>query len=548
MAGGPTGLEQNLRGHLRLDEEPCNAPRWRVRRLFARAEAEFEPALRAFGYYRAQLTKTLRFDDACWVAVFALELNERVSIRQRDIQVRGEAAQDPSLGRVLAGLPLSEGAPLNHGDYAAIKDRLRRFAAERGYLAFRFERQELRVDPDQAAADILLVANSGPRYRFGELRLSEQPLDEEFVRRMIGVQAGQPYEVQAITALNRALRDTGYYQRVEVRPLRAQAEGIDVPLELLLEPAKRHAWRAGVGFSTDIGPRASLRYDNRFVNTRGHRFESALSLSPVLSGLSADYAIPGVDPRRETFSFGAQLAHEDNDSARSDSATLTARQTMARGDWTYSRFIELLYENSQIGQEEADATLLMAGVALDRAVADDLLKTRRGYRIALEARAAHDALLSSTSLLRFHAKLKGIYRFGDAGRLTVRGDAGLSLVDDFDELPASLRFFAGGDESVRGYAYKALGPVDDDGEPRGGKHLLSTSLEYEHPVVGDEWWVAGFIDAGNAFDSDDIALRYGYGLGLRWYSPVGRVRFDLAFPDDTSDDDWRIHFGLGADL
>jgi len=84
--------------------------------------------------------------------------------------------------------------------------------------------------------------------------------------------------------------------------------------------------------------------------------------------------------------------------------------------------------------------------------------------------------------------------------------------------------------------------------PRGGKHLLSASLEYEHPVVGDDWWVAGFVDAGNAFYSDDIRLRYGYGIGLRWYSPVGRVRCDLAFPDGTSDDDWRVHCGLGVDL
>jgi len=81
-------------------------------------------------------------------------------------------------------------------------------------------------------------------------------------------------------------------------------------------------------------------------------------------------------------------------------------------------------------------------------------------------RAAHDALFSSISLIRFHAQLNGVYRFGDSGRMTARGDAGLSLVDSFDELPASLRFFAGGDDSVRGYAYKALGPLDDDGTTR----------------------------------------------------------------------------------
>jgi len=379
MAGAAAGLEQNLRARLRLNAELCEAPRWRVRRLFARAETEFEPALLAFGYYRAQVQKPLRFNDTCWAAVFVLDLGERVSVRRRDIKIHGEAEQDTSLAGVLAGLPLRQGESLNHVAYESIKDQLRRFAAERGYLAFRFETQELRVDPAQATSAILIVVDSGPRYRFGKLRFSEQPLDEDLVRRLVKIQPGQPYDVKAVTKLNRALRDSGYYQRVEVRPLHAQADGIDVPLEVLLEPAKRHAWRAGVGFSTDTGPRTSLRYDNRFVNARGHRFESALSLSPVLSGLSADYVILGADPRRETFSFGAQLAHEDNDSARSDRATLTARQTLARGDWSYSRFIELRFESSEIGQEEADATLLMAGLVLDRVAADDLLKTRRGY-------------------------------------------------------------------------------------------------------------------------------------------------------------------------
>ena len=116
------------------------------------------------------------------------------------------------------------------------------------------------------------------------------------------------------------------------------------------------------------------------------------------------------------------------------------------------------------------------------------------------------------------------------------------------ELPASLRFFAGGDNSVRGYKYKSLGPTDSDGEPKGGHNLLTGSLEYEHPIRGEDWWAAAFVDAGNAYDTDDFTVKFGYGLGVRWYSPVGRLRLDVAVPDDTSDDEWRIHFGLGADL
>lgn len=546
--GAVDGLEENLLSRLRLAGEPCDAPRWRVRRLFAGAEDDFRPALRAFGYYRPQLDKALGFEEGCWAARFSFDLGLRVVIRERNVKVRGEAAEDPTLGAVLDALPLPEGTPLHHGEYEAIKDRLKRFAAERGYFDFAFQRQELRIYPDQGVADIHLVAESGPRYRFGEIRISEQPLDEQLIRRMAGIKPGDPYDSQAIAVLTRTLSDAGYFQRVEVRPRRDQAEDLAVPIDILLEPDERHEWRIGVGYSTDTGPRASLRYDNRYLNARGHHVQGALSISPALSSLAADYVIPGNDPRHESFSFGARLAHEDNDSAVSDSATLTARHVLDAVGWTQNRFIELLHERSEVAQDKTVATLLMPGVTLDRLEADAVLRTRRGFRVFFEARGALDALLSTTNLLRLQARVKGIYRFGDSGRVTGRADVGTSFFADIDDLPASLRFFAGGDNSVRGYAWKSLGPLDDDGEVRGGKHLLTTSIEYEHPVFGDDWWAAAFIDAGNAFDTREIDVRYGYGAGVRWYSPVGRLRLDLAFPDDREDDDWRIHFSLGADL
>lgn len=546
----PDGLASNLRARLGLSAEPCDAPRWRVQRLFKRAEQDFHPALQAFGFYSPVIEKRLDRDEKCWQAVFEVDPGPRTKVRKREIRVDGEAAGDRKLDTLLASLPLPIGAALNHAEYATIKDELRQFAAERGYLEFTFTRRELRVDPERAVADIVLHADSGPRYRFGELRISEdQPIDEDVIRRYARIKAGDPYDARAVIGLDRNLSDTGYFNRVEIRPLRDKAHDLAVPIDVELDKANRHAWRAGVGFATDTGPRASLRYDNRFVNNRGHRFESALSLSPVLSNVAADYIVPGEDPLRETYRFGARLEHEDTDTALSDSATLSARRTLKRdGGWTWHQFIELLHERSEIGDETINATLLMPGLGVERVKADDLLRTTRGYRVSLEARGAYKGLLSTATLFRVTATAKGIYRLGEGGRITARADIGTTLGGDIDDLPASLRFFAGGDNSVRGYEYESLGPRDRNDEPKGGRHLLTTSLEYEHPVFGDDWWVAAFVDAGNAFNTDEIDLRVGYGVGLRWYSPVGRVRFDIAIPDDTSEDDWRIHFGLGADL
>ncbi len=546
--GGDAALEENLRARLRLSGLACDAPTWRVRRLFGRAGEDFQPALRAFGYYTATIEKKLETGGDCWEARFDIVLGPRTTIRERRIVIEGEASRDPQLEGLLKTLPPAEGAPLNHADYEAIKERLRQFAAQYGYLDFKFSRQELRVYPREAVADIVLEADSGVRYQFGQLRFDEPPINEDLVRRLAEILEGEPYNAAALTAANRHLSDSGYFRRVEVRARRAEAKDGRVPIDILLEPAKRHAWRAGVGFATDTGPRLTLRYDNRYLNPRGHRFEGTLSVSPVLSGLNLDYVIPGEDPLRESFSFGAQLKHEDTDSTLSDSVTLAARQTIKSERWTQTRFLELLHEKSTVADEDTTSTLLMPGIALDRIKADDLLRTRRGYRVRLELRGAYEGLISTATLLQTKAHAKGIYRFGESGRLSARADAGWTLTDSIDDLPATLRFFAGGDNSVRGYRYQSLGPRDSDGDVKGGKHLLTGSVEYEHPVFGEDWWVAAFLDAGNAFDTNDVDMRYGYGLGLRWYSPVGRVRLDVAIPDDTEDDRWRLHFGLGADL
>lgn len=549
VADAPSGLVDNLRARSGLASEECDAPAWKVQRLFRRNDDDLQPALRAFGYYAAKIDKRLRSDDKCWHADIGIALGVRTTIANRRIDINGDMANDPEFAKLREKLPLAEGAPLNHADYEAIKDRLRQFAAERGYIDFTFTQRELRVDPARAQADIVLAADSGPRYRIGEVSFTEPHLDEDFVRRLAGLREGEPYDARSVTALDRKLSDSGYFQRVEVRPRRDEADGDVIPIDVTLDPAKRQAWRFGVGYATDTGPRASVDFQNRYVNRRGHRFESALSLSPVLSSLGADYVIPGDDPHLESYSLGAALRHEETETSESDSASLIFRNTRKVGRWTQNRFIELLHERSTVGEEdETVATLLMPGIGWDRLVADNVLRTRRGYRVNLEFRVAHDAVLSTATLFRADLNAKGIYRFGDAGRVTARAGVGTMIGDSLDDVPASLRFFAGGDNSVRGYEYESLGPLDDDGEPRGGRHLLTTSVEYEHPVFGEDWWAAAFVDAGNAFDTDSITLRAGYGVGVRWYSPVGRLRLDIAIPDDTSEDEWRLHFGLGADL
>src|SRR5690606_39164081 len=134
-----------------------------------------------------------------------------------------------------------------------------------------------------------------------------------------------------------------------------------------------------------------------------------------------------------------------------------------------------------------------------------------------------------------------------SARFIVRARGGITWEREFAQLPPSVRFFAGGDNSVRGYAFEALGPTDDSGEVIGGSKLLTASFEYEHPLTG-RWSLAAFVDSGNAFNGSDLDAKTGAGLGGRWQSPLGPVRLDLAVPLDDDERSFRIHVSLGPDL
>ncbi|MEJ2575222.1 MAG: autotransporter assembly complex protein TamA [Gammaproteobacteria bacterium] len=540
-------LRDNLLLHLRLDDLPCDTPRWRVRRLFARLPADMEPALRALGYYRAEVSSQLDFDEDCWTAVVHLSPGPRVRIRAVDVDVTGDAAADPAFAAALRDLPLAPGEPLDHSVYEAVKTRLQELALERGYLDARLAHRELRVYPAESAADVHLRLDSGPRYRFGDVRLGPQPLDEGLLHRYVQLEPGAYFSSQALFDMNRALSDAGYFRSVQVLPRRDQTEALAVPVDVEFTPVARHAWRAGIGYETDTGARFRLGYENRYLNAAGHRFASELRLSQIESGLTANYLIPGRDPRREHLEIKAALLNENSDTVQSRSIQAGVRQTLLRGAWTETRFVEALYEDSVVGGDTPEAFLLMPGIGWKRTHSDNPLRTSRGYRLNLELRGAHENLLSTTSLVRLRAGAMGIYRFGEAGRLTGRLDLGTTWVDEFADVPASLRFFAGGDRSVRGYGYERLGPRDDSGDPTGGQHLLTGSLEYEHPIKGEDWWLGAFVDGGNVFN-DTFEAKWGYGAGLRWFTPVGLLRLDFAIPSDTFEDEWRIHFAFGADL
>lgn len=548
LAGVEGVVAANVLAYLDLDDEPCDAPRWRVEQLYRASPSRVGEALQAFGYYEPRIEPELTFGDACWHARFAVTLGEPVRIRMLAVALSGEAESDPPFRTALAEVDLTVGAALDHGAYERLKRRWADLARERGYADAEFTASRIDVYPNERAADIELTFASGARYTFGRTELQQSALTERLVSSFITFREGEPYDARRLTDVYATLANSGYFRTIDVRPLGADRATRTIPVAVTLTSAARMQTSYGVGFSTDTGPRFRFGRNNQRFNERGHQFGINSQLSPVVSEVTANYRMPINDSRAEWLNFDVGVEREDTDTAESKRLELGARRVHERrGDWMRTELLSLRVEDFAVAEQQSRARLLMPGVDWTRIRADNEIRPTFGSKLSLEVRAAHDAVVSDTTFVQAIAQGKWIWSLSRGQRFLVRGHVGATREREFEELPASVRFFAGGDNSVRGYDYDTLGPIDADGNVVGGSSLATGSFEFEQPLRA-RWSLAFFVDAGNAFAGSRIDAKIGAGIGGRWQSPLGPIRIDLARPVRDDVDDWRFHVSLGPDL
>lgn len=548
VTGVDGAVAANVLAYINLDEEPCSAPRWRIEQQYRGAPARIGEALQAYGYYEPKIDPSLEFADECWRVVFAIEPGTPVRIRGFDVQLVGDAQRDPEFAAALAESQLQSGAVLQHGAYELLKRRWSDLARDRGYAEAAFVVNRIDVFPAQHAADIALTFDSAVRYTFGRTEFVQDIVTDQLVRSYQGFREGEPYDGRRVTELYVSLADSGYFRNIDVRTLDPDREAHTIPVEIVLSGAARRQISYGVGFSTDTGPRFRFGRNNRRFNERGHQFGVNAQLSPVISEFQANYRLPIDGSRVEWFNFDAGIERENTDTSESERLELGVRRILERpGNWTRTQMLALRVEDFAVADQDERSRLLMPGIDWTRIRADNAIRPTQGSRLSLELRGATDAIYSDTSFVQAIAQGKWIWSLPNGGRFLVRGQVGATAKSAFDELPASVRFFAGGDNSVRGYDYEALGPVDENGKVIGGSALATGSFEFEQPLR-ERWSLAFFVDTGNAFDRTNIDAKTGAGLGGRWQSPLGPIRVDLAHPFDDPNDNWRLHISLGPDL
>jgi len=512
------------------------------------AQEQAEKALQALGYYNGEIESQVSGGEDPRLTL-RIEPGEPVRLADITVRVDGPAAE-LSAFRVPRNR-LKTGDVLNHGQYEDVKQQILNQASRYGFFDGRFARQRLAIDPAANTADVELVFESGPRYRLGDVGFDgDSPFDPDLLDRMVPFDAGTPYDSELVADLNQAMQSSGYFEGIRVDANPANAEQLSIPVTVQLTTRDPRTLGLGLGYSTDVGPRVRLDFLRHWVNPQGHSYGIESELSAPRQNIGLWYDVPLDPPLTEKLRYAAGYQYEELGDKDSLSRLLTVGPEWHRklpSGWNRVWALKWRHEQYELGDDTGVSTLLMPGVAYSYLRSDNRIDPSRGYRLEFELAGAKEGLLSDANLIHANTTVKGLITLAGRHRFLGRVEVGGNWTNEYTNVPPSLRYFAGGDQSVRGYDYQSLSPTNSDGDKIGGRYQLAVSAEYQYSLT-DKWRVATFVDQGNAFNSLELpSLKSSVGLGVRWVSPVGPIRVDLAHPLD-SEGGVRLHFSMGPEL
>ena len=546
--------EKNVLALLAIHQEQSDSELTvpRLLALYRRAPEQIRDALAPFGLYRVEIEDRLvRPDDpdGRWVASFRIDPGEPVKIASVDYRITGPGASNPAFPKAF---PMQPGDTLLHAGYEKAKGEITTIASAQGYLDADLMRHVVLIDPVAYDAHIDFHLETGPRWYLGPVSFEQDLLAEDYLEKFVDFAPGEVYDPDVLLGLQGRLIGTEYYSNIEIVPLKDQA-GADrrVPIRVVAERNKANKYRVGVGFATDLGPRFSLDYRRRYIGPRGHKLKTELEIAPVTQSFVAEYRIPFRDPVSDYLQIRPEVYSFDTASRQGTLVKVGALHSVVTpGGWRRNLGVDYRYEDYEVAEDDSDSfSGLVPHASWSRVVADDPINTNNGYRLKMLLQGTAQNVLSETSYLSGSLNYKAIRTLGAGNRFIGRMDLGATWAAGIRDVPASQRFFAGGDNSIRGWGLDALGPRDPDtGEVIGGRYLAVGSLEYQRSIKGP-WSGAVFTDFGNAFDPDSSAdWEQSAGVGLRFATPIGPVRVDVAYAITKDPAGFRLHVGLGPDL
>ena len=516
-----------------------------IQRLYNRIDDEVRSALRPYGYYEPIVNSSISGPDKDkhWHVKIAIDPGVPVLIDRVSVRIDGAGAEDEVFKRLTANPPLHSGERLSHADYDQYKGSLTRAAATYGYLDARMLRSEMQVDLATHKANIFLELDSGEHYFFGATTIEQTAVRESQIRRFLRYREGERYNALLLLRTQFALDDSQYYSTVEVQAGERDLVNHTVPITIRASNARR-GYSFGAGYGTDTGLRGTVAWTVPRVNSYGHRFRAQMELSQIEQLFDARYDIPLGDPAVEKGSFdllGQQANYGENVTA--SQIAFAPSVTQISGDWQriVSTSLAHTITTDPIEGRRVD-NLVIPSIVLASIPEGYLGEALFSRGLYAQLQGSSTALGARANFLRLDVQGERVVDLNPRWHLLLRSEVGASTISNIEDLPGQLRFFAGGDRSVRGFAYDDLSPVSVTapshnpttgalipGQPAkvGGRDLLTATAEIERDLPRN-FGIAAFFDGGNAMDRFSDPLAYSVGLGFRLRLPVVTVGLDVA--------------------
>ncbi|NUO75635.1 MAG: outer membrane protein assembly factor [Lysobacter sp.] len=496
--------------------------------------------------------------------VITVDKGEPVKVRRSDVAILGAGSQDRYLKEDLAAFKPDVDDVFNHAVYEAAKTKITRRLAERGYFDADFNSRRVEVTRAEHAADIDLVWTSGERYDMGPISFEQTPkriIRDSLLDKLVYWDQGSYYHQGKLDRFRESLARLDYFASIDIEPQPEKAVDGEVPVKVTLTPAKRSIYTAGLSFGTDSGAGVRMGVERRYVNDRGHKALAQVDWAEKRKTATLQYRIPAFTWLDGWYTFSAQLADEQTDYIDSRRVEIVAsRSGQIDRHWNATASLHVLRERWAYAIDDDDdettpvdyrsATFTYPSLRAEYINADDRIYPRNAFGATVMLRGGIDGAGSDANFAQAHASARWYRGMGARSRLIARGELGHTFTDALIDMPPSLRFFAGGDRSIRGYAWREVGPriPGNDGKQYalGAKNVATGSLEFEQ-YFNDSWGAAVFVDSGSAFDGTPD-WHTGVGVGLRWRSPVGPLRVDIARGLNDPDSGFQLYLNIGADL
>jgi len=516
--------------------------------------SKFLQLLRARGFYNASIKSDINSKDKPIELTFKFQTGDPYILKSVDIEFSDESKANGLKLPDPEKLGLYINKPFTSNEVLDAQDGLIRFIRKKGFPFVKIADRDVVVDHKDQSVSVSFQIETGPMALFGHTTISGLvSIDEAYVAGKIPWKEGDSFNGDLIDEARKNISGLGLFSSVRITEGKDLDDASRITITIEVAERKHKSISAGVNYITNEGPGAKISWENRNIFHQGEKLTTYFELSNYTLAAEGAFRKQDFIKKNQTLRFSLRMGQDDTDAYESKSLVgsgfidrdVTKKLRVGAG---------LTLKSAKVEQLESieNYNLISLPLYYNLDTSNDLLDPVRGHRFSLQLTPFYEPTGSRVTFGKVIASYKLYNAISQKPFIIIAANIKAGFIKGAGrvEIPADERFYAGGGGSIRGYSYQSVGPLSD-GVPVGGKSLIEGSMELRLKVT-ERFGLAAFLDGGSAFTdklfSSEDPLRWGTGIGIRYYTPVGPLRLDVGIPLNKRqgvDGSYQIYISLG---